>query len=158
MAAVGLLGSLLIGSPCGAEPAAPDTSGALKEGLVRLITGHIGRFLVLRSELSVTPEQKTKIREAVESRKDRIGPVVKSLKDKRRALRDAVRAETPDEAAIRAAADQLGKAIADAAVLASQVVADARKVMTDEQRSRIEQFIKANDTAQDGFLKEFFGQ
>lgn len=149
---------LVFGPVSAAEPVAPESAAPIREALAKLVTGHIGRLLVLRSELNVTTDQKAQIREVVVGYKDRIAPVVKSLKEKRRALRDAVRAETPDEMTIRNAADELGKAIGEAAVLASAVVGQTREFMTDEQRSRIQQFIQANDQSQDGFFKEFLSQ
>jgi len=154
-----LLGTLLVCGPASAaEPVAPGGAAPIREALAKLVTGHIGRLLVLRSELNVTADQRAQIREVIVGYKDRIGPVVENLKEKRRALRDAVRAETPEEMAIRNAANELGKAIGDAAVLASEVVGKTREFMTDEQRNRIQQFVQANDQSQDGLLKEFLGQ
>ncbi len=124
-----------------AEPAAQGDFQILgHSGLAKLITGNIGRFLVLRSELGVTNDQKKKIVEIVKSHRDEIRPVVKTILEKRRALREAVVNKPGDETAIRSAATEMGKAIGDAAVLASKVVAQVKPVLTPQQIERIEKF------------------
>jgi Spy/CpxP family protein refolding chaperone len=124
-----------------AEPAAKgDIQTIGQSPLAKLITGNIGRFLVLRSELGVTNDQKKKIVEIVKSHRDEIRPVVKTILEKRRALREAVVNKPGDETAIRSAATEMGKAIGDAAVLASKVVAQVKPVLTSQQIERIEKF------------------
>ncbi len=124
-----------------AEPAAKGDIQALSQTpLAKLITGNIGRFLVLRSELGITADQKKKIIEIVKSHRDEIRPVVKTILEKRRTLREAVVNKPGDEPAIRGAAAEMGKAIGDAAVLASKVVAQVRPVLTSQQIERIEKF------------------
>lgn len=114
----------------------------------------LGRFLILRSQLNVTDEQRAKIKEIVQGHSDEIVPIAKSIVEKNRALRRAVLAEAPDDQAIRRAADDLGKAIGDAAVLASSVRGQTRKVMTAEQIGKIEEFRAAKDAAVDKLLEK----
>lgn len=124
-----------------AEPAVKGDVLTLGQSpLAKLITGNIGRFLVLRSELGITADQKKKIIGIVKSHRDEIRPVVKSVLEKRRALRDAVVNKPGDETAIRGAATELGKSIGDAAVLASKVVAQVKPELTSQQIERIEKF------------------
>jgi len=123
----------------------PQLSGPPPLG--RLIMGNIGRFLVLRSELNITADQKKKIAAEIKSHKDEIRPVVKEIFEKRKALRDAVLNKPGDRQAITAAANDLGKAIGDAAVLASNVIAKLKPVLTSEQQERIKNFRMANDKA-----------
>lgn len=113
----------------------------------------LGRFLILRSQLNVTPEQQANIRDIVQSHSSEIAPVAKKIVEKNRALRKEVFAEKPDDAAIRAAADQLGKAIGDAAVLAAGIRGETRKVMTPEQIEKIEKFRVYKDRAVDSLLE-----
>ncbi len=63
--------------------------------------------------------------------------MLKPVAEKRRALRDATLAENPNEATIRDAADELGKAIGDAAVVGSKIKAEIHKVLTPEQQEKI---------------------
>ncbi|NOZ20042.1 MAG: Spy/CpxP family protein refolding chaperone [Planctomycetes bacterium] len=113
----------------------------------------LGRFLILRSQLNVTPEQRGKVRAIMQSHSDEIVPVAKAIVEKNRALRKEVFAEKPDDASIRAAADQLGKAIGDAAVLAAGIRGETRKVMTPEQIEKIEEFRVYKDRAVDSVLE-----
>ena len=146
------------GSLWAQDPLAAGGGGTFGASLRKMISGQIGRFLVLRSELDVTAEQKAEIRGIVGQYKPQIGEVAQDLKRRRRALREAVRAEKSDQGAIRLAADELGKAIGDAAVLASEVIGQSRQVLTEQQRDRVQQFMKTADQSQDSFFKEVFGQ
>src|SRR4029077_1724160 len=80
-----------------------------------LLSGQIGRLLTLRSEVNLTAYQREQIHGIVKSHKQELVTAMKPVAEKRRALRDATIAEHPDEAAIRTAASDLGKAIGDAA-------------------------------------------
>jgi Spy/CpxP family protein refolding chaperone len=122
--------------------------------LGRMVSGCVGRLLVLRSEMNVTPEQKAKIRDVLVSHKPQIAQTVKSVRDKRVVLRDAVLSGKADEAQIRAAADDLGKAIADAAVKASKLRNEIAPILTEEQRHLIGKFLKDNDEAVNKFLEK----
>jgi len=138
-----------------AEP--PDKAGIETLGqspLAKLITGNIGRFLVLRSELVITTDQKKKIVEILKSRRDEIRPVAKTILEKRRALQEAVVNKPGDETAIRGAATEMGKAIGDAAVLASKVVAQVKPVLTSQQIERIEKFRADTQKATNDWLDQ----
>jgi Spy/CpxP family protein refolding chaperone len=103
-----------------------------------LISGHIGRLMVLHSELNLTDQQKAKIKETVAAQKPEIAKAAKGVWEKRSALVDAVLADQPDQQAIRKAADDLGKAIGDAAILASKVAGEVKPVLTSEQRGLVQ--------------------
>jgi Spy/CpxP family protein refolding chaperone len=100
----------------------------------------------------VTAEQREKFRDMLAEHRTEIVGVAKPVVEKRRALRDAVLADHPDESAIRSAANDLGKAIGDAAVLAAKVKPEVSKVLTSEQRDKIKQFRTKNDKAVDEFI------
>ncbi len=106
----------------------------------KLLTGHMGRLLVLKSKLDITDEQREKIKGIVKSRKGEIAPVVKDLMEKRYRLRKAVLDEPANEAEIRAAAKSLSGSIGDAAVVAAKVIADARPVLSPKQRKLLREF------------------
>ena len=119
-----------------------------------LVSGQFGRLLTLRSELGITTEQREQIRGIVKSHRQEIAAVLKPVAEKRRALRDATLAENPNDAAIHAAANELGKAIGDAAVVGSKIKAEVHKVLTPEQREKITQFRQQSETAVDKFLEK----
>jgi Spy/CpxP family protein refolding chaperone len=97
-------------------------------------------------------EQREQIRGIVKSHRREIAAVLRPVADKRRALRDATLAENANEAAIRTAADELGKAIGDAAVVGSKIKAEVRPVLTPEQRDKITKFRQQSESAVDKFL------
>lgn len=119
-----------------------------------LVSGQFGRLLTLRSELGISSEQREEIRGIVKSHKQELAAALKPVAEKRRALRDATLAENANEAAIRTAADELGKAIGDAAVVGSKIKAEVREVLTPEQREKVTQFREQSESAVDRFFNE----
>jgi Spy/CpxP family protein refolding chaperone len=105
-----------------------------------LVSGHIGRLLVLRSQLDITREQKQKIGWILKGRVKDIAPIARTLVEKRAALRQQVMKESPDEKAIRSAVKGLADSIGDAAVLASKIVSEVRPVLTPNQVKLVEKF------------------
>jgi len=120
--------------------------------LGRLVSGTIGRLLVLRSEMNVSGEQRAKIRQLLMTHRAQIVETVKALRDRRVALRDAVLSGKAGEAQIRAAAAELGKVIGDAAVRASKLRDGIAPILTEEQRELVREFFMENDRAIDRFL------
>jgi periplasmic protein CpxP/Spy len=119
-----------------------------------LVSGQFGRLLTLRSELGITTDQREQIRGIVKSHRQELATALKPVAEKRRALRDATLAENPDDAAIHAAADELGKAIGDAAVVGAKIKAEVHQVLTPEQRNKVSEFRHDTETAVDKFLTE----
>ncbi|MDQ7784160.1 MAG: hypothetical protein RDU20_14845 [Desulfomonilaceae bacterium] len=117
--------------------------GSLKSHMI----GQVGRLLVLRSQLDVTDEQKRKISVIIQSRMDEIVPAAESVIETRRALREAVLKEAPDEKEIRVAAEALGKSLGDASVLTSRIVAEARPILTTRQVKLVKDFRTSLDNA-----------
>jgi Spy/CpxP family protein refolding chaperone len=138
----------------------PESTGGWGRGhgeggpLRALMSGQVGRLLTLRSELDLTTEQKESIHKIVESHRQEIRDVIKPVVEKRRALRDATIATTPDEKAIRAAASDLGNALGNAAVLGSKIKAEVVTVLTPEQKQKVDEFRKHADAAVDHFFEE----
>jgi Spy/CpxP family protein refolding chaperone len=121
--------------------------------IARLIAGNIGRLLVLRSELNLTTEQRAKAFGLLKTHSSDIRPLAKKVVEKRRNLREAVLNNPADEASIRKAADELGKAVGDAAVLASKVLAEGKGVLTPAQVDRIREFRLSTDKATDEWVE-----
>lgn len=154
-ALAGLLGITAVAAPPIVRAAAHSEHGNWgQSALGRLISGHIGRWMVLRSEVNFTDEQKAKLKEAIKPHKTEIAKAAKGIWEKRTVLVSAVLAEQPNEEAIRHAADDLGKAIGDAAVLASKVVGDVRPVVTSEQREQFQKFRQDCQAATDKFFQQ----
>lgn len=128
--------------------------GPFDGSLKRLIVGQVGRILVLRSQLDVTDEQKEKTVGIIKSHMKEIIPVAKSVVEKRRALRQAVMKEEPNEKEIRAAAEALGKSLGDASVLTSRIVAEARPVFTPRQVKLVQDFRISLDNATTDWLNQ----
>jgi len=120
--------------------------------LKRLIMDQVGRFLIFRSQLDVTPEQREKIAAVVKKHMDEIVPTAKTVLEKRRSLREAVLKEAGNEKAIRAAATDLAKSVGDASVLAAKVIAEARPILTEKQVDLIAKYRSGRQEAVNDWL------
>jgi len=148
----GVFGGAAIGGPAIVGASAKWGGGRLANTpLGKLITGNLGRLLVLKSELNVSDEQKEQIRKAVVAHKPEIAKAAQGVWQKRTALRDAVLAGK-DEAAVRQAANELGAAIGDAAVLAAKITGQVRPMLTEEQRRLIQECRAECDQAVEKFF------
>jgi Spy/CpxP family protein refolding chaperone len=152
-----VLAGLVAGGLATAGAAVPSEEGdpcrLANTPIGKLISGSIGRLMVLRSELNVTAEQKQQIREVLKSHRAEILATVKTVHEKRTALRDAVLAGK-DESEVRAAANELGQVIADTAVKATKLRNQVAPILTEEQRKLIGKHIAAQDEAVGGFLEQ----
>jgi Spy/CpxP family protein refolding chaperone len=142
----------LAAAPNGAATALPSWRQLADTPVGRLISGNLGRLLVLRSEMNVTSEQRAEIRGLLVGHRSQIAATVKSVREKHLVLRDAVLADQPDEGNIRAAASDLGVALGDAAVKAAKLRGELAPILTDEQRELIRQFRQERDESIDEFL------
>jgi Spy/CpxP family protein refolding chaperone len=156
IAGLGLLGAAAVTVSAQADGAALTARPMLRHlahsPLGDFIIGRIGNLMVLKSKMDVSDEQREKLVTIVKGHRQDIAAAAKPIVDKRRVLRDAVLAETPDEKAICAAAADLGKAIGDAAVLAAKIKGEAAAVLTPEQRKTLADFRAESDAAVDAFL------
>ena len=139
---------------------APSTAPSQESGrpILNFVRKHFQRAWELRSKLDLSDEQKARIRQTVAGHKAEILDAFKEVREKRQALREKVLAEMPSEQAIRDAADQLGKAIGDAAVKASQIAGEVRKNLTTEQLEKIRKFHEKQRAELDKALDKALGE
>ncbi len=103
-----------------------------------MVRGIIGRVMVLRSELDISDEQRGQIKEVVMSHRDDLRNNVTSVLNSRRALANAITSGQSEED-LKKAADNLGDAVAKAALEFAKTRQDARKVLTAEQKKEIDE-------------------
>ncbi len=122
--------------------------GAAAQG--RRGPGRIGGVL---RHLDLTGEQREAIRGAVRRHRESGQPLRQQLGAARRALRDEVRSGGADEAAIRALAAEVAPLAADAAVRRAALHAEIRDLLTDEQRTQLDE-LRANARENDRERRE----
>lgn len=88
--------------------------------------------------LDLTDEQAEQIKETIKTNREKIQAAQKAVDEARKALNETV-VEGADETAIRDAATAVGKALGDAAVLRVNTKAAVEKILTDEQRAKLEE-------------------
>jgi Spy/CpxP family protein refolding chaperone len=147
-------GAVAVTSAAGGGGAVAQRFGQTAVG--RLIMGRLGRLMALRADLNLTDEQRTAVRETLQEHKKEIAQAVRPVAQQKRALRDAVLAEKPDDAAIHKAADELGQRIGDAAVVLAKVKGElvTKAKLTPDQMKKLSDFRSSNDAS----LDEFFAQ
>jgi Spy/CpxP family protein refolding chaperone len=118
-----------------------------------LLKDRIERAGELAKELNLTAEQKKQMKEAAGPFRETMRAQMKTVVEKRQALRQAVIADNANETSIRAAATDLGKAAGDAAVTGSKVYAAIKPILTADQLKKLEAFRKENKDAMDKFLE-----
>lgn len=122
----------------------------------RLLMGRIGRMMTLKSELNLTSDQKQAIATTMSAHKAEIAKALQPVVEKGRALRAATSADALDEAQIRSLADDLGKAIGDAAIVGAKVRHEVKEAahLTDGQAKLVADFHAENRAALDRFLAD----
>lgn len=142
------------------DPPVPTTAPSQRgeRPIFEFARKHFKRAWEMRSKLDLSEEQKARIRQTVADHKAQMLEVFKQVREKRQALREKVLAEMPSEESIRAAADELGKAIGDAAVKASQMAAELRKNLTEEQLNKIRKFREKQRAEFDKLLDKALGE
>jgi len=93
--------------------------------------------LMILRQLDLTDEQVEAINEALKENKEKAEAARKAVAEATKALHEAV--IKGDEAGIREAATNLGKAIGNGAVLRASTMTSVKKVLTDEQREELEE-------------------
>jgi len=91
------------------------------------------------NRLDLTDEQNEKIKDIQDDNKDKMEAAKKAIAEATKALHEAV-ADGADEAAIRAAGTKLGNAISEQAVLGATTISSIKKVLTDEQLTKLKEF------------------
>ncbi len=159
-----LSGLSLLSLGAGAGPAGPEspiggwlsaTPGRPFAGFIRQ---RIARLLSLREDLALSDQQRQDIRETVLAHREDLVPLIRTLADRRDALREAVLAENADEEAIRSAAESLGQAVGDLAVEISGVVAEVQPLLTAEQLETLREFRMERRAALDELLDKVSGE
>ena len=90
--------------------------------------------------LDLSDDQKAQIKSILRSHASEIQSQMAVAAEKRRTLRDAIHGQPVAEAAIRAAAQEVGRVHADGAVLFARVRAEVLPVLTADQKQKLQSF------------------
>jgi Spy/CpxP family protein refolding chaperone len=155
--------SVLIAAGAGAIAVAGLLAGRLSAGAFpqRTRADFAPRvFARISQALDLTEDQQDKIKDVLRANAPAIKGQLQASSSARLALHDAVLTQPSDENAIRAAAQRVGQAQGDAAVLFAKIRAQVDPILTTDQKNRIQQFHsgmsqRAQKAAQsfDAFLK-----
>jgi Spy/CpxP family protein refolding chaperone len=135
---------------------APPVAGFFEDRpLLKCFADNTARVFNLLRGLDLNSEQKAQVAAVLKANKKEISSVLHRLNDEHRKVVEAVRAENPNEGAIRAAAAGLGQAIADGAVLRAKVRREVQPILTPAQRQKIDATIGECQAAVDKALQDF---
>ena len=137
LAAVGL--AAILGGTATATLAQPPT-GPGPHGAGRGARGGPARFgdLGLRG-IDLTDAQRDQVRTIMQSHREATEAARTKLRGAHRALAEATRAETIDEAAIRARSADVGTAMADEALLSAKIRGEVLAILTPEQQATLKE-------------------
>jgi Spy/CpxP family protein refolding chaperone len=112
-----------------------------------------GRLLRrLADELNLTADQRTQIKSVLAGEKAALAPLVASVHDARKELRTALRADSANETAVRAAAAKVGAAEADLAVERMKVYGQIAPILSPAQRAQLAELQQRADQATERVL------
>lgn len=126
--------------------------------LVEFLFENLGRLAKLRRQLQLTPEQRGKLKEMIKVHKPEIVAAIGKIREGRKKVQAAVRAEPPNEVAIRSAAASMSGPLAEAAVLRAKIRREALALLTPEQRGKVDRFIAETQESADEAFDEFAGK
>ena len=137
LAAVGL--AAILGGTATATLAQPP-AGPGPHGPGRGARGGPSRFgdLGLRG-IDLTDAQRDQVRTIMQSHQEATEAARTKLRGAHRALAEATRAETIDEAAIRARSADVGTAMADEAILSAKIRGEVLAILTPEQQATLKE-------------------
>ncbi len=112
-------------------------------------------FARIARALELSDDQKTRIKAVLKTHAAEIETQMRSSSAARRALHQAVLTQPSDEAAIRAAAQQLGQVQGDGAVLFAKIRTEIQPILTEAQRAKIQQFRERARNHAESAVKSF---
>ncbi|QDU78542.1 LTXXQ motif protein [Polystyrenella longa] len=122
----------------------PFMKGPMGEDFRKMMGGNIGRLMVLRSEIDLTDDQRQDMKKIFKNNRPEIQEKIGGLVEARMALVDQVLADAATDEEIKASAEKLGDAIGEMALLARNLKGEAKKVLTEEQQTKIRAVIDEN--------------
>jgi periplasmic protein CpxP/Spy len=115
--------------------------------------GGFGAPMLLLRQLDLTEDQRTQVRQVMDSHRDELKAVGERLTAAHKVQNDAITATQFDESAVRAATADLAAVLGDAAVLHAKVHSEVFALLTPEQQAKAAE-LKAAREARAAQLKE----
>jgi protein CpxP len=153
--------SVLAGAGIAVLAAAGLVAGRLSAGAFPGSVGHPRSgfaprvFARIARALDLSDDQKSQIKAILKAHASEIEAQIRASAAARSAVHDAVLAQPPDEAAIRAAAQNFGQVHADGAVLFAKVRAEIQPILTEPQRAKIQRFRERMGGRAEAAVKSF---
>ena len=102
-------------------------------------SGGPGGIGIPLDRLNLTDAQRDQVKSVVDSHQAEVRPLGEKAMTARRALEQAVTADTIDEGAIRAKAADVASVESDMAVARARVYADVLQILTSDQRAKLKE-------------------
>jgi len=106
----------------------------------------------IADKLDLTADQRAQIKTILLGEKDTLKPLLTSLHDSRKGLREAIRAKDASEASVRAASAKVAGVEADLAVERLKLFGKISPILTDEQRQKAADLQARADDLIDGAI------
>jgi Spy/CpxP family protein refolding chaperone len=155
--AAGLIGSAAALHAVG-QPPHPHGPGHVPPAgsLFQHLHGHFHEHL---AALELTETQREAVHEVLQARRAEIVGAIRPVLEAKRTLHNAVLADRPDDAAIRAAGTTLGTSIGNAAVTVAKIKIEIveKAKLTQEQKQKIAEFKAKHEASVDDVIRAIEG-
>jgi protein CpxP len=137
--AAGLAAALATGTTAAAAQAPPEAGAQAGPRGPRGFRGPGGPGDFGLRGIELTDAQRDQVRAIVDRHRDELGQVRDKLREAHRGLAEATRAESIDEATVRARAAAIGNLMADEAILRARIHGEILPILTAEQRQTLQE-------------------
>lgn len=120
-------------------------------GMPARMHGRMEEAAALVRKVNLTQDQLTRLSDLIASKQSALQPALTKMADAGFGLREAVLAPSPDEAAIRKAAQGVGDAVGQALPLYADLIASGRAILNPDQTAALNDFV----IVREGRLQEF---
>jgi len=128
-----------------------------RERIREFVLDRVSSHQTMMEEMNLTQEQKTEVFLLMLEYKPEFTVVAEEAKERRQALVDLVLCDEQDEKAIRKLSAELGEILGKMALMASEFVADAKTILTEDQVHTFMKFQAAKQNDVDGLFKGLRG-
>jgi len=128
-----------------------------REVIREFVLDRVSSHQAMMEEMNLTQEQKTDIFLLMLEYRPEFTAVAEEAKEKKQQLVDLVLCDERDEEAIRKVSSELGEILGEIAVMASDFVADAKTILTEDQVDTFLKFQEAKQNDVDGLFKGLRG-
>jgi Spy/CpxP family protein refolding chaperone len=135
----------------------PGMTSERKETFHHFVLSQVARLTAFATEFNLTDQQRQQIQNVMARHRQEIATQWENVWKHRETLHEAVMAQTPNDQAIHQAAESLGKAVGDFAVVAARLKTEISPILTEQQRTALRRYMEGSDREMYAFFNTMLG-